>query len=274
MKRCYLFFLVFLLLATSAQAVILDIDQVYQEMTQWCWAATSQSVLRYYDHEYTQTQIAEYGTDGLNEWNWLYGETTNPTRRGIDMILYHFAELESNSYSFGLNYDQANTQISAMKPVFVRWGWNSGGGHFVVIKGLEGNTTYLMDPWYGPTINTFAWTQEAGGHTWTHTLTLQTAPVGNQDAVAPQPRLQSYPNPFNESITILTPAKPQSANLCVYNLRGQLIRELCATSQKDDNTFYSWDGRDLHGVQAASGIYLGKLQGDSSARLVKMVKLP
>lgn len=273
MKRSHIALFALLMLSLSAQAVILDIDQIFQEMTNWCWAATSQAVLRYYGHELTQTQIAEYGTDGANEWNWLYGETSNPTRRGINLILYHFAELESDGSDYSFSYDQASSEINSMKPVFVRWGWNSGGGHFVVLKGLENTTAYLMDPWYGPTINTFNWTLAGGGHTWTHTLAMQTAPVSNEDPVAPYVGLESYPNPFHQSVLIVSPERSNPDALRIYNLKGQLVRELPALKNQSNGYSYSWDGLDASGKQVAAGLYLSRIKGDASSQTLKMLKL-
>ena len=34
----------------------------------------------------------------------------------------------------------------------------------------------LMDPWDGPTLNTYDWVVRGSEHTWTHTLALDTPP--------------------------------------------------------------------------------------------------
>jgi hypothetical protein len=54
------------LVPTECGALILGVPQCWQEQDQWCWAATSQSVLAFYGTTLTQTQIAQYGTDGAN----------------------------------------------------------------------------------------------------------------------------------------------------------------------------------------------------------------
>lgn len=50
----------------------------------------------------------------------------------------------------------------------------------MVARGLVGDNMYLIDPWYGPTINTYSWvcrgSSEGSMHTWTHTLTMNTSP--------------------------------------------------------------------------------------------------
>jgi hypothetical protein len=165
-----------LLFWLSASATVLNVEQIMQIQTQWCWAATSQAVLQYYGYYFSQNEIAQYGTIGANEWNWLWGSSTNPTRRGIDLILQHFAHLSTSRYERSLSLNESISNIEADKPFFVRWGWNTGGGHFVVAHGVQTSTMYLMDPWYGPTINSYAWTVSGSGHTWTHSLTMNTAP--------------------------------------------------------------------------------------------------
>ena len=169
--------LVFSLVSGPAFATVLDVKQHYQEQDQWCWAGSSQAILEYYGTVRTQTQIAQYGTDGANTWNWLWGYSTNPTRNGIDLILLHFAKLASTPYGSSLLESSVRAQIDARRPFVVRWGWDTGGGHFVVARGIEGDNMYLMDPWYGPTINTYSWVVQGSSHTWTHSLTLNRSPV-------------------------------------------------------------------------------------------------
>lgn len=167
-----------LALAPPLEARVLNVKQCYQEMNQWCWAGSSQAILGFYRNHSTQTQIAAYGSDGLNNWNWLWGETSNPTRRGIDLILNNFAQIATNAFDRCLTKTESQTEIDASRPFVVRWGWDSGGGHFVVARGMDNDTVYLMDPWpaSGPTVNSYDWVVRGGTHTWTHTLGMQNAP--------------------------------------------------------------------------------------------------
>ena len=179
--RCFwALLLVFLLGTGTVWAGALNVQQHNQEQDQWCWAASSQAVMEYYRTIKTQTEIAQYGTGGQNIWNWLTGSSTNPTRNGIDLILLYFARLATTHYSSSLLESTVKTQIDARRPFVVRWGWDTGGGHFVVARGLVGDNMYLMDPWYGPTINTYSWVCQGSSsgsmHTWTDTLTINTSP--------------------------------------------------------------------------------------------------
>lgn len=168
--------LIFFLGTGTVFATVLNVPQKNQEMDQWCWAASSQAILQYYHTIKTQTEIAQYGTEGQNIWNWIYGSSTNPTRNGVDLILLYFAKLATTHYDSSLLQSAVQTQINARRPVVIRWAWDSDGGHIIVARGIEGDNMYLMDPWYGPTINTYSWVVSGSGHTWTHSLTMNTSP--------------------------------------------------------------------------------------------------
>lgn len=170
--------------ACAAHADILQLKQHYQERTQWCWAAVSESLLEAYGTPYGQSEIAEYGTDGENNWNWLSGTTSNPTRRGMDLILEHFGALETHFVTDHLSSEDVAAAFAEKKPFVIRWEWSSGSGHFVVAHGIENDSIYLMDPWNGPTINTYKWVDKGGDHVWTHTL-LMTKALGSHVPAGP-----------------------------------------------------------------------------------------
>jgi Papain-like cysteine protease AvrRpt2 len=174
-------------LPTLCLALILNVSQCYQEQDQWCWAASSQSVLAFYGTSLTQTQIAQYGTGGTNIWNYLYG--SDATRTGVDLILGHFGSISSSAFASALTQTDVQSEIDTNgRPIVIRWGWDSGGGHILVLNGLVSGTAYLMDPWYGPTINSYDWVVQGSSHTWTHSLKLITNPV----AISVSPASQNF----------------------------------------------------------------------------------
>lgn len=72
---------------------------------------------------------------------------------------------------------------------------------------------------------------------------------------------QNYPNPFNpETWLPYQLAADNPVNLRIYNVRGQLVRELdigmqsAGSYQAQDSAAY-WDGRDQFGEAVSSGIY-------------------
>lgn len=159
-------------------ALVLDVPERFQEESQWCWAGVSQAIFDYYAISLTQTEIAQYGTEGVNTWNWLYGSSSNPTRRGINMILNHWGISEDHG-EYLLTKAEIEDEIHASQPFVIRWAWDTGGGHFVVGHGIEGNDVYTMDPWPGNgyCVNAYEWVTNGSSHTWTHTLTtINTTP--------------------------------------------------------------------------------------------------
>lgn len=98
----------------------------------------------------------------------------------------------------------------------------------------------------------------------------------------PNPEIQStltwisaYPNPFNPvvSFDITTPYSFDS-ELCIYNIKGQLVKKIyCDNLRKGRNTAV-WDGRDENNHQVGSGIYLYRMQtpGGSVSGKITLVK--
>ena len=88
--------------------------------------------------------------------------------------------------------------------------------------------------------------------------------VEDGDVIAPvfSDRLgQNFPNPFNPSTTIsFQTAKDGDASLAIFNLKGQLVRQLqTGFAAKGDHRLV-WDGQDANGKTVASGVYLYRLQ--------------
>ena len=192
MKRDILFRLLILVAAAAtllwvgaAFSGVLAVPQRFQIYNQWCWAGVSEAILNYYGKYPTQQQIGNYGTEGVNTWNWLWGETSNPTRRGVNLILQNWG-VSSTYGGYAMSFSQVQNRINAGQPFVIRWWWTdtADSGHVVAGRGYEGNNIYYMDPWDGDQIATYVWVVAGGGHQWTHSLECTSA--------APQPT----PTPF------------------------------------------------------------------------------
>lgn len=72
---------------------------------------------------------------------------------------------------------------------------------------------------------------------------------------------QNYPNPFNPS-TAIRYQTPQSgfAELTIYNLTGQVVRNLVREEKTGGAYETIWDGRNNEGVQVGSGVYFYRLR--------------
>lgn len=108
-------------------------------------------------------------------------------------------------------------------------------------------------------------------------IDMQIPSVAGQDETTPaipKLNLSVSPNPFSESCDIQ--AKLPAAGhafLAVYNLRGQVIRELDLGSLPSGETKLNWDGRDSKGNSVASGIYFIRIDTGKQQGICKTLKL-
>ena len=85
----------------------------------------------------------------------------------------------------------------------------------------------------------------------------------------------NYPNPFNPATTIplSVPDGAESVDVAIYNLLGQLVRQVWSGPLAAGEHRLTWDGRDGQGQLVASGAYLYQLRVGDQLRTRKMVKL-
>jgi hypothetical protein len=170
---------------------VLNVPLVTQEQDQWCWAGVTSCTLGYYCTPTPQCEIAEYtrtvatwynfgstdccvdASQGCNYWNYLYGALGS-----IEDILNHFAGISNSGLGYALSVEEITTNIQLNRAFIIRWGWTTGGGHFIVGHGISGNNIYYMNPWYGEgkKVATYSWICNDGSHEWTHTEILTTSP--------------------------------------------------------------------------------------------------
>jgi len=83
---------------------------------------------------------------------------------------------------------------------------------------------------------------------------------------------QSYPNPFRDNATIAYQLPEETpVSLKVFNVTGQVVRELASGKQKAG--FYNavWDGKDGFGRSVSSGIYFYRLDTGGFSKTNKLV---
>jgi beta-glucanase (GH16 family) len=85
---------------------------------------------------------------------------------------------------------------------------------------------------------------------------------------------QNYPNPFNPS-TLIHYQVPGSAlvNIRVYNLLGKAITTLVNETKTPGKYNAIWNGKDIYGNDAPSGIYFYAIHAGNFAQVKKMVLL-
>jgi hypothetical protein len=85
---------------------------------------------------------------------------------------------------------------------------------------------------------------------------------------------QNYPNPFNPATTIefSIPENHRGAvSLRIYNMLGEVVRELVAGELAPGNYRQVWDGLDNSGRRLASGLYIYQLRAGSFSASRKLL---
>ncbi len=220
-KTTFLLAALFVFGTYNTNAQVLDIPEVIQEQDQWCWAGCTRSILEYYQHPVMQCEIAEYarsvitwwnfGTthccadpdQGCNYWNYNYS-----AKGSMQDILLHFDSIQNYGVSgTPIPLTKVSSEIAGERPFIIRWGWNTGGGHFIVGHGVSDSMVYYMNPWFGEGLHiaNYDWLRNDGKHAWTHTniLTTSPAPKLNTEHLLKQ-EITVYPNPGEGVFTINT----------------------------------------------------------------------
>ncbi len=96
----------------------------------------------------------------------------------------------------------------------------------------------------------------------------------DNEPIAPQVTgvsMAVYPNPFNPETSIaLSIPDNEPVTLCIYNVRGQLIRTLLDNDKVESGTGIVWNGHDDNGKSVSSGIYFARLTTSKGHAIQKM----
>jgi hypothetical protein len=155
------------------QSSVLNFNMEAQTQSNWCWAATSKSISRFYAtflNPWTQCKIAseELGktcctspVPGPCNVPWYLDRALSRTQ--------NFVELKGT-----MTWESVKAEIDKGLIVGTRIGWSGGGGHFMAIYGVSKvwNTKYfhIDDPIYGKsvlTVSQFSNNYQGSG-SWTH----------------------------------------------------------------------------------------------------------
>jgi len=86
--------------------------------------------------------------------------------------------------------------------------------------------------------------------------------------------IEQYPNPFHSSTTLSYSSKYpiQNAEIEIYNIKGQLVRELEIRNSDLGICAACWDGKDINGKVVSPGIYFYKCNIEDKNIIGKMIK--
>lgn len=150
----------------------LDISMQAQEQSNWCWAASGNTIASWYGRNYNQNAFCnaafnrQQGTSCPNNQ-----ATLGNVQNALDWM-----GINPGSYVSGyLRYSTVQSEIDARRPVETRIQWSSGGGHMHVIYGYDtqNNWVYWADPW--PSNSRYNWGDfnyyvNGSSFSWTHSL--------------------------------------------------------------------------------------------------------
>jgi|GEM_PF-1653722 len=118
---------------------------------------------------------------------------------------------------------------------------------------------------------------DIGAYYYPHTPTFVRDDKGNMPEEFEL--FQNYPNPFNPTTKIqfrvlsLEFGNPVRTTMKVYNILGQLVRDLVDEEKTPGNYDVTWDGKDNSGKQVASGTYFYQLKTKGVTVTKKMILL-
>lgn len=120
----------------------IDVPNIRQEKSNWCWAACSKSVLGYYGKSVSQSDIVIY----------IYGSPVNESGTYYDMqsVLSNYKVYSRiDSGPGGLSFYTIRSEIDDRRPMIT-----GKYGHAYVVRGyldISGDFQYMyaLDPYYG-----------------------------------------------------------------------------------------------------------------------------
>ncbi|WP_244666921.1 papain-like cysteine protease family protein [Myceligenerans indicum] len=142
-----------------------------QEKSNWCWAATSKTVVkRTTGNTPSQCTLVKRGKNSSTCPN-----VTGTFGQNVSYALADSGVSNIGTVSLGaLTYSAFRGEIDSSRLVMIRWGWSSGGGHMLVLKGYntDGSKIIYINPLNDVyKVNSYSWMKSTSSHTWSHSRT-------------------------------------------------------------------------------------------------------
>ncbi|OKK19083.1 hypothetical protein AMK16_13020 [Streptomyces sp. CB00455] len=150
----------------------LNITMQAQQKTNWCWAASGNTIAGWFGRTYSQNQFCNAA------FNRQQGSECPNNQANLANVQtgLRWAGINSGSYVTGwLQYATVQTEINANRPIETRIQWSNGGGHMHVVYGYDTTNSWVYwgDPW--PSSDRYNWASHAwyvdnSSFSWTHSL--------------------------------------------------------------------------------------------------------
>lgn len=273
-----------------------------QEQSNWCWAACGSMIYwAYHSGSVSQCAYVAKSRDLENslpfDCNNLSNSTSSPctypatfnspqslyTCGGSNENVFDAYGISSTGYGHAFSTSELTTAMSARKMCMARWGWNSGGGHVVVVNRYKSGNVYYNNPLSGAVIWSYNTFKTANGKgTWTNTLRMDNAAIYGSvlsrnaivkpdvpETTSPNTiaekmadermSLNMYPNPAVDNLTILLgKERADMSEIIVMNALGVVFYNQ-AVSKKTSSL-------KINVSQWPKGIYMVKLGATGNSR--------
>nr|WP_246247391.1 C39 family peptidase [Cellulomonas septica] len=124
----------------------MNLPKVQQEKGNWCWAASTQAIMKYHGVTPSYSQC--------NLVNVALGTSNCPDQAGsfygdIDDLYNHFGRSPGTKVAYIVNFATMKSRVDAGRPLQIRYGYKSSlltTGHVVTVYGYSGSSTvYWLD---------------------------------------------------------------------------------------------------------------------------------
>ncbi|MFW5657779.1 MAG: T9SS type A sorting domain-containing protein, partial [Bacteroidota bacterium] len=90
-------------------------------------------------------------------------------------------------------------------------------------------------------------------------------------SLASKSAIKAFPNPFSDEVTIAVDIDGNDAKCLIYDFTGRLIYSKLIRMSGSSSQF-NWDGKNNRGEPVPAGIYMMKIQDNTSEKVIKLIK--
>lgn len=248
-------------------AELYEITPQKQLQSNWCWAACMQMALAYIGIEVEQCELLESGREKYSVWSINTNDCiAEPEKCNFFNTMTGFSnsvqglyktdyQISTKAYTRSLSKKEIEDALSKGYLIHMGWTWKSGGGHQLLLVGLEGNSVYYVDPWEGEQfIMPLSEVKESDNHNWLRSLVVQEKGTVPMADVVSQVKYQRSLKVQNKVLKLDESFIGKS--LVIRNMHGKII------SHMDINTI------NIPLLQVGTGAYLFSVYGEKNQLLI------
>jgi len=227
-----------------------------------------------------QDKIFADSNDEYDDWIELYNYSDKP----IDLNGMYFSDDLNNPAKFQILADDVNNMVLQPGDYQIFWADNQpeqGGNHLNFKLSSDGERLGLFDLDGKTCIDYIFYNQQCenismgripdGSSNWAF-IDTPTPGKANISGGTAKVESVSYPNPFNTTTHIMfNLPQPTRVKLQIYNIKGQLVKDLICKEYETGEHTVDWNGKDSNRKAVASGVYFYRLKMNKKSIIKKML---